>query len=156
MCWFYRLKIGLVLISQALMDHKTCAIYIAEGPSSLFQPACLSVHLFAHPLNLGFPSFTQLPITKFQIKKDAAYVSNDRTMMPLVRTGSMDSVNLSNQRLFDLELRDFVIYSIRFNGYKIVWFGLLYLFEPFLQISYLGAFTTLQIFWLQNLQLLVV
>ena len=61
------------------MDHKTCAIYIAEGSSSLFQPACLSVHLFAHPLNLGFPSFTQLPITKFQIKKDAAYVSNNKT-----------------------------------------------------------------------------
>ena len=139
MCWFYRLKIGLVLISQALMDHKTCAIYMAEGPSSLFQPACLSVHLFAHPLNLGFPSFTQLPITKFQIKKDAAYVSNNKTMMPLVRTDSWDSVNLSNQRFFNLELRDFVIYSIRFNGFETICFALLYLFEPFLQISQLGV-----------------
>ena len=62
--------------------------------------------------------------------------------MPLVRTGSMDSVNLSNLRLYDLELNNFVIYSIRFNGCEHIDFDSLYNFEPFLlQISELATST---------------
>ena len=63
-----------------------------------------------------------------------AFVFIISTIRPLVTTGSMDSLNISNLRLNDLELFGFEIYSIRFNGCEPINFSLVKLPEPFLQI----------------------
>ena len=44
-----------------------------------------------------------------------AKVSINKIFMPLVRMGSINSLNLSNFRFYDLKLNDFEIHGIRLN-----------------------------------------
>ena len=50
--------------------------------------------------------------------KVVAEVSINKNIMPLVRMGSINSLNLSNFRFHDLKLIKFEMHGIRFNIFK--------------------------------------